>query len=283
MRSDERAAIDAILQHWPLRSYKYKYGHWVYEERIPLWYWSVALLTDIAVTRKSWKRSYTTVAICDPATGAPLGVLDWRLSAGPGRRLLAAHDGEVEFAGDPYRFKHGAWVRRPRRRPSRRSGEHYEWVTSYDTPLHLSSRYGDIAGEVATPLDHSFTGWVLFAGDPRLIGVCRDPRDKKHRVWFTHSTDLTREDAVRLGLSLTASSPLPSSPEPHSSATRWIADYTAEDNSVDWQSTRSRRALGKINAAMAARVPDHTHVQWWDRSRRRTRVWDLVGNNSGSS
>lgn len=101
MRSDERAAIDAVLEHWPLRSYTYKYGHWVYDRRIPLWYWPIALVTDIAVTRKSWKRSYTTFAICDPATGAALGVMDWRLSGLPGRRLLAAHHGDLEFAGDP--------------------------------------------------------------------------------------------------------------------------------------------------------------------------------------
>lgn len=187
------------------------------------------------------------------------------------------------YPWEPYRFKHGAWIRRPRCRPSRRTGEHHEWVTSADTPLHLTSRYGDIAGEVVTPIEHGFTGWVLFAGDPRLIGVCRDPRDSRHRVWFTHSTAITRENAVALGLSLTENSALPVPPRPHFSATRWIADYTAEDHSADWQSTRSRRALGKINAAMATDVPDRTDVQWWDRSRRQTTVWDLVANESGRS
>lgn len=98
-----------------------------------------------------------------------------------------------------FNFKHRAWVRKPRRWRSLRTGELFRWAESGDVPMQLISREtGDSIAELApAPWLGSF-GIVLFAGNPDVAGVCRDVLDRKNRAWFTHPPSLDRKTALGL-------------------------------------------------------------------------------------
>lgn len=154
----------------------------------------------------------------------------------------------ARYSWQPYNFKSRSWERLPRRRSSRRTGEQYKWVVSRNTPLHLaaSANRKQSVSEVVTPLEHRPVGIVLFAGDPLLIGVCRDVRDRKNRIWFTHSTALSRETALRIGLSLTATSPLPTPPEPYFGEIMWVADQHLDRGGHEWEWRKAKERCRKL-------------------------------------
>lgn len=156
---------------------------------------------------------------------------------------------ELEYLGDPderkciaailslygweaYNYKSIAWVRKPRKWRSWRTGERYKWVRSIDTPIQLISRTtGAPVSEVVRYRPSSRFGVTLFAGDPTVIGVFRDMRSatSRRQVWFTHSTSIDRDTALEIGLSLTRHAPMPRDiPPPRFSELIWVADELEE-------------------------------------------------------
>lgn len=99
----ERAAIESMLTRWPWRKYPYKYGRWVYEEKILTpWLWPIALVLDTAPTKNHWSISMEAALVCDPDDGSPLGELEIPMGGWFRRtRDLAPYSGTLEFAGDP--------------------------------------------------------------------------------------------------------------------------------------------------------------------------------------
>ena len=96
MRSKERAAIESITPQWPWRDYPYKFGRWVYRERITVF----SVLTESA-GKLEWHRDMRTFLLVDPNTGE--GMTEFLLPRTWLRsyRGLERYSGHVQFAGDP--------------------------------------------------------------------------------------------------------------------------------------------------------------------------------------
>ncbi|MEU1982321.1 hypothetical protein [Nocardia sp. NPDC019395] len=154
------------------------------------------------------------------------------------------------YAWEPYNYKAHAWVRKPRRRASWRTGQRYKWAISTDTPIQLISRTtGESVSELVRYQPTRRFGAALFAGDPRGIGVFRDMRlpTGGSAVWFTHSTSVDRGNALAIGLSLASCAPLPSDfPEPRFSELIWLADEKPEMTANSVTLATDNRKLRKI-------------------------------------
>ncbi|WP_040792237.1 hypothetical protein [Nocardia paucivorans] len=153
------------------------------------------------------------------------------------------------YEWEAYNYKSVAWVRKPRRWRSWRTGENYKWVRSVDTPIQLISRTtGEPVSEVVRYRPASRFGVTLFAGDPTVVGVFRDMRSSagRRQIWFTHSTSIDRDTAIAIGLSITRYIPMPRNvPPPRFSDLIWVADEL-EEYSNNIALVTGKRHLRKI-------------------------------------
>ena len=169
----------------------------------------------------------------------------------------------AQYPWETYNYKAHAWVRKPRKWASWRTGEHYKWAVSTDTPIQIISRTtGESISELPRYHPTRRYGIMLFAGDPKVIGVVRTvtPPTGPNAVWFTHSTAIDRDTALQIGLALSPHIGIPNAvPEPQFSNLIWLADLRPEAISVSVALERDKRKLRKIPPAQRNTIGH----RWW--------------------